>query len=53
MGFDFPQSSQAVQGIVDLDGHRFLGEIAAGANQGPPDGLHQQVVQGRIGQHHA
>ena len=47
------QSAEPMQGVVDLDGHRFLGEIAAGANQRPRDGFHQQVVQRRVGQHHA
>ena len=48
-----PQSAETLQGVVDLDGHRFLGEIAARANQRPRDGFHQQVVQRRVGQHHA
>ena len=50
---DGPKPAEALQGVVDLNGHRFLGEIAAGANQGPRDGFHQQVVQRRVGQHHA
>ena len=36
-----------------VDGHRLFGEIAAGADHRPPDGRHQQVVQRRVGQHHA
>ena len=35
--FELPQTAEALQGVVDLDGHRFLGEIAAGANQRPRD----------------
>ena len=47
------RAQSAARASLDRDRHRLLGEIAAGANQRPRDGRHQQVVQRRVGQHHA
>ena len=42
-----------VERVFGGDGHRLLGKVAAGANDRPPDGRHQQVMQRRVGQHQA
>ena len=45
--------AETLLGVLDRNGHRLIREVSAGANDRPPQGRHQQMVQRRVGQHDA
>ena len=47
---DLPQS---LQGVRQIDGHRLLAHVSAGADERLVQGVHEQMVQRRIREHYA